>query len=188
MAAIIDPQHAASTRLKQINLELGQLSHEHKACQVNSGLLGALGGVILAASALGLITLLLANDADWARNPDSPVYAMAVEELEASTWLGLLVAAGFVTGAGIFYKARSQCAKKQRLWKREGDLRSEMRRIRDRLYASDLPHHRAAGGAPRHAGHAKPLEPEEARGEYVGLYNPKAQDRDAKGRKVEGAG
>jgi len=188
MASIIDPQHAAGTRLKQINLELGQLSHEHKACQLNSGLLGALGGVILAASALGLITLLLSSDADWARNPDSPVYDMAVEELQDSRWLGLLVAAGFVTGAGIFYKARSQCAKKQRLWKREGDLRSEMRRIRDRLYASDLPHHPTGGAAPRHAAHATPLQPEDARGEYVGLYNPQVRDRVAKGRKANSAG
>ena len=187
MASIIDPQHTASTRLKQINLELGQLSHEHKACQLNSGLLGALGGVILAASALGLITLLLSSDADWARNPDSPVYEMAMEEVQDSTWLGLLVAVGFVTGAGIFYKARSQCAKKQRLWKREGDLRGEMRHIRDRLYASDLPHH-PTGGAPRHAGHATPLQPEDARGDYVGLYHPKTHERDEKGRKTEAAG
>jgi uncharacterized membrane protein YciS (DUF1049 family) len=187
MAGIIDPQHAASSRLKQINLELGQLSHEHKSCQLNSGLLGAIGGVILAASSLGLITLLLSNDADWARNPDSPVYAMAVEELQESTWLAVLVAAGFVIGAGVFYKARSQCAKKQRLWKREGDLRNEMRRIRDRLYASDLPHHPAGTAASRHTGRDTPLQPEEARGEYVGIYNPQTRPRNAKGNPAEDA-
>lgn len=189
MAAIIDPQHAASSRLKQINLELGQLNHEHKACQLNSGLLGALGGVILAASALGLITLLLSNDADWARNPDSPVYAMAVEDLHASTWLGVLVAVGFVTGAGIFYKARSQCAKKQSLWKREGNLRSEMRRLRDRLYASDLPHSPSDGpGHHRHSGHVTPLQPDEARGEYVGIYSPKGEHSKLSGRQANNTG
>jgi len=188
MAAIIDPQHADSARLKQLNLELGQLSHKHKACQLNSGLLGALGGVILALSALGLITLLLANDDDWARNPDSPVHAIATAQEQQSTWLAVLVAAGFLSGIGVFYKARTQCSKQRRLWKREGDLLSEMRRIRDKLYATNLPHTPHSSTDHRPAEHPAPLQPDEARGEYVGVYNPPSSHHEASGARAQNSG
>ena len=179
MTDIIDPQHVDSSRLKQVNLELGRLAKEHHACRLNSLSFSALGAVIVAISVLGLIHLLPSGESDWTRNPDSPVYAVAVERKPASLLEAALVAAGFVTGLGLLYKARTQCSRQRRLWKREGDLRSEMRRLRDKLYVADRP---PASVHPVHphrpAEHTEPLDPDEVRGEYVGIYNPPASHRD----------
>jgi hypothetical protein len=178
MTATIDPQYAASSRLKQVNLELGRLAREHHACRVNSFGFSALGSVVLAISVVGLIHLGSLGVNDWTRNPESPVYAIAAEQEDASMFEAVLVAAGFVTGLGLLYRVRRQCSKQHRLWKEEGDLRREMRQLRDKLYVADQLHSIHQQHPKRHLGQAEPLDPDEARGEYVGIYNPPASHRD----------
>ena len=178
MTGRIDPKHVDSRRLKRVNLELGQLAREHNACRLNSFSFSALGSVVLAISVVGLIHLVPVGVNDWARNPDSPVYAIAVEQDDASIVGAVLVVIGFVTGLGLIYRARRQCAKQHRLWKEEGDLRREMRQLRDKLYAVDQLHSVHEPHPERHLGRAAPLAPDEARGEYVGIYNPPASHRD----------
>jgi len=173
MPDIIDPQHVDSARLKEINLELGKLAHRHQACRLNTSLFSALGAVILALSTLGLIHLLAANESDWAQNPDSPVYALAAQHEHGSLLEAILVTGGFFAGLGLLYKARSQCSRQRRLWQREGDLRVEMRRLRDRLYATDRV--RSQGQHPHRAhDHTAPLDPDAARSAYIGIYTPPA--------------
>lgn len=161
-----------STRLKQVNLEVGRLASRHRACRLNSGLFSGLGAVLLALSLLGLVRLLPAGAGDWTQNPDSPVYAIAAQDQSGSVLLAVLVGVGFVAGLALLYNARLQCARQRKLWQQEGDLRKEMRELRDKLYILDK--HEAAG-EPRHKhhpGHTTPLDPGAARDEYVGVYNP----------------
>ena len=174
----IDPQPVVSSRLKQVNLELGQLAKEHHACRLNSFAFTAVAAVVLTLSVLGLIHLLPAGENDWTRNPDSPVYAIAAQHEEMSALKTALIVGGFVVGLGLLYKARRQCSKQRRLWKREGALRTEMRRLRDKLYVVDLPHPPHPAHHMLDAGNTAPLDPDEARGEYVGVYNPPASHRD----------
>ena len=178
MTHIIDPQHADSRRLKQVNLELGQLAKEHHACRTNSFIFSSFGAVVLAVSVLGLIHLLPAGKSDWARNPDSPAYSVAVQHEHGSMLEAGLVTGGFVTGLVFLYKARTKCSRQSRLWKREGDLRKEMRRLRDKLYISDRPLPPQHPHLHRHAEHTEPLDPDPARGEYVGIYNPAGSHRE----------
>ena len=84
MADMIDPQHAYSSRLKQVNLELGRLAREHQACRMNSFSFSAFGAVVLAISILGLFHVLPASESDWTQNPDSPVYSVAVQHAHTS--------------------------------------------------------------------------------------------------------
>lgn len=166
-----------SGRLKQVNLELGRLASRHRACRVNSAVTSGLGAVVLAISVLGLIHVLPAGGDAWTQNPNSPVYAIASQEQDAAVLKGVLVAFGFAAGLGFLFTARFQCAQQSRLWQEEGDLREEMRQIRDRLYVADQLHSMHEPHPKRHSGHAAPLDPDEARGEYVGVYNPPASHR-----------
>jgi hypothetical protein len=168
---------ADSSRLKQVNLELGRLASRHKACRVNSAVTSGLGAVILAISLLGLVHLLPAGADDWTQNPDSPVYAIATQHQSTATLKSILVALGFATGLGFLFAARFQCAQQRRVWQREGDLRDEMRRIRDRLYVADQVQSLHEPHPKRPVGQVAPLDPDQARGEYVGVYNPPASHR-----------
>lgn len=176
MTTNFDPKHLDSSRLKQVNLELGQLAKEHKSCRVNSFSFSALGAVILTISLVGLVQILPTGGKDWTHNPNSPVYEIAAEQESASAIKIILVVGGFLTGLGLFYRARTQCTKQRLLWRREGDLQQEMRRLRDRLYVVDqpLPGHDAHPHRP--VGQTSPLDAVETRGEYVGVYNPKRDD------------
>jgi hypothetical protein len=167
-----------SSRLKQVNLELGELAHRHMACRVNSGLFSVLGAVVLAVSLVGLIHLLPAGDGDWTQNPDSPVYALAAHEESIFLPKAILVGMGFIGGFGLLYSARRQCSRQRSLWQREGDLRDEMRQLRDRLYVVDQLHVSHESHPKRPSGSTAPLGPEEAREEYVGVYNPSADHQD----------
>jgi hypothetical protein len=169
--------HLDSTRLKQVNLEIGRLASKHKACRLNSFAFSGLGAVVLTISLLGLIHLLPAGADDWAQNPNSPVYSIAAENESAFVLKAVLVTLGFVAGLGLVFNARSQCSQQRRLWQREGDLRKEMREIRDRLYVADQVHLVHEPHPKRHFGQTAPLDPDEARGEYVGVYNPPASHR-----------
>jgi hypothetical protein len=178
MTSQLKSGYVDSSRLKQVNLELGHLASRHKACRLNSGIFSVLGAVVLTVSMVGLIHLLPAGAGDWAQNPDSPVYSLAEQEKRGFMPKALMVGIGFITGLALLYSARRQCSQQRNLWKREGDLRDEMRLLRDRLYAVDQlhavhePHHR------RQPGSTAPLDPEEARGEYVGVYNPSTGSHD----------
>ena len=88
----------------------------------------------------------------------------------------LLVAAGFATGLGLLFRARLQCTKQRLLWRREGDLQHEMRQLRDRLYIVDQPRPGHELHSDHPVGHTEPLDAVEARGEYVGIYNPKREE------------
>jgi hypothetical protein len=175
-----ETQYVDSSRLKQVNLELGHLKSKHKACRLNSGIFSILGAVVLAISVLGLIHLLPAGAGDWTQNPDSPVYAIAAEQESLFMLKAVLVSIGFVTGLTLLFFARLQCSRQRSLWQREGALRAEMRELRDRLYVVDQVHSPHEPHANRHAGPTAPLAPDEARGEYVGVYNPPASHRDHK--------
>jgi len=164
-----------SERLKQINLELGGLKHKHNTCRMNTRFYGALAAVLFTASSIGLINLMLADDTDWAQNPDSPVYQLATKQKE-NTWLPItLIVLGFVGGSSMLFKARNNCSSQRGLWDRETDLRNEMQELRDRLYVTDA----VKNPTPQHVEHppthSKPLTPEEARDEYVGTYTPPEQ-------------
>lgn len=178
----LEHRYLDSSRLKEVNLELGQLASQHKACRLNSGLYSGIGAVVLAISAVGLIHLLPAGASDWTQNPDSPVYAIATQDQSAFLLEAVMVALGGVTGLALLYTARLNCTRQRKLWQREGDLRKEMRRLRDRLYVVDKLHTEHATHPPRHPGKTAPLAADDARGEYVGLYNPPAAHR---GEKVE---
>lgn len=178
MINTIDPQQADSDRLKQVNLALGQLAREHHACRINTFSFSVFSAVVLAFSVLGLIHLLPSGGNDWTRNPNSPVYSVAVQHEHASVLEVLMVAGGFVMGLGFLYKARTKCSTQRRLWKQEGDLRKEMRRLRDKLYVSGSSLSAQHLHPHRHAGQTKPLDPDAARGEYIGLYNPPGSHRD----------
>lgn len=173
-----EPRYIDSSRLKQVNLELGQLASKHKACRLNSGLFSGLGAVILAISLVGLVNILPSGSNDWAQNPDSPVYELAVQNENLYTLKVVLVSIGFVVGLGFIVNARRQCVMQRGLWQREGDLRKEMRTLRDQLYVVDRKH----PGEPhpkRAVEHPQPLDADEARGEYVGVYNPPSGRQEA---------
>ena len=178
MADKFKPTSVDGNRLKQLNLELGQLARKHKACRLNSRLFSGLGAVVLVISLLGLIHLLPSGVSDWAQNPNSPVYAIAIQDQSAHMLRAVVVAVGLVAGLALLYTARLRCSERRSLWKREGDLRKEMRRIRDELYVVDQLHSVHEAHPKRHPVPTAPLNPDEARGEYVGLYNPPASHRD----------
>ena len=151
MADQAEPRYVDSSRLKQVNLELGHLAGKHKACRVNSGLFSGLGAVVLALSLLGLIHIFPAGADDWTQNPASPVYAIAVQQEDHFTLKAVLVGIGFFTGLAFVYTARRQCVKQRSLWQREGDLRKEMRELRDRLQRECFADHRAVVVATGHS-------------------------------------
>jgi len=91
---------------------------------------------------------------------------------------GVIVAVGLVTGLAFLYTARLRCSLRRSLWKREGELRREVRQIRDKLYVVDQLNSVHEAHPKRHLTQAAPLDPDDARGEYVGLYNPPASHRD----------
>ena len=178
MVSKFEPKSVDSSRLKQLNLELGQLASKHRACRLNSGIYSGLGAVVLVISVLGLIHLLPSGVDDWTQNPNSPVYAIAIQDQSASTLRGLVVVVGLVTGLAFLYTAHLRCSQRRSLWKRENDLRKEMRQIRDELYVVDQVHAFHETHPKRHLAQTALLNPDEARGEYVGLYNPPASHRD----------
>lgn len=170
----IDSHHVDGLRLKHLNLELGRLAREHRTCRVNSFAFSAAAAVLLVVSVLLVVQLIPAGGNNWTQNPNSPVYAMALEQSDNAPVKAVVVFFAVVAGLGLIFRARAQCSKQRRLWSRETDLLTEIRGIRDRLYLADQP--RPAPDASRHRPPAQkgPLDPAEARGEYVGLYNPPA--------------
>jgi uncharacterized membrane protein YidH (DUF202 family) len=169
-----DSNHLDGRRLKELNLELGDLAREHRACRVNSFTFSALAAVLLGVSVLLLVQLISAGANNWTQNPNSPVYAIALEQSDNAPVKAVVVFFAIVAALGLVYRARAQCSKQRRLWNRETDLLTEMRRIRDRLYVADQPRPATEIRQHRPPRQPTPLDPDEARGEYVGLYNPPA--------------
>ncbi len=171
------PRYVESTRLKEVNLELGRLANQHRSCRLHTGIFSVLGAVVLAVCLLGLIHLLPAGASDWTQNPESPVYAIAAQDQSAFRVKATLVSIGFVIGLALLYTARWQCQRRRSLWHREGTLRKQMRQLRDELYVVDQVRSIHETHPKRQLEHAEPLAPDEARGEYVGVYNPPASHR-----------
>ena len=177
MADRLRTRYVDSSRLKQVNLELGQLAGEHKACRMHGGVLSGLGAVMLALSLLGLIQIMPAGADDWAQNPNSPVYAIAAKNEHDLMVRAVLVAMGFATGVTLIYMARVKCGKQRSLWRREVELRTEMRQLRDELYIVDQLHSANEPHTKRDLEPTKPLGPDQVRGEYVGVYSPPHSQR-----------
>jgi hypothetical protein len=162
-----------SERLKQINLELGGLKHKHNTCRMNARFYGVLAAILLTTSTVGMIHLMLADDADWAQNPDSPVYQLATQREGKNTWLPIsLIVLGYLGGAGMLFKARNNCTSQKGLWDHETDLRVEMQELRDKLYITEAVHSPHPHHVEHPPTHKAPLTPEEARKEYAGTYTP----------------
>jgi hypothetical protein len=171
------PRYVESTRLKEVNLELGRLANQHRTCRLHSGIFSGLGAAMLAVCLLGLIQLLPAGASDWTQNPESPVYAIAAQDQSAFRIKATLLSVGFVIGLALLYTARRQCVRQRSLWHREGNLRKQMRQLRDELYVVNQVRSVRETHPKRQLEQAEPLDPDEARGEYVGVYNPPASHR-----------
>jgi len=72
MVKKFEPVSVDSSRLKQLNVEIGQLASKHKACRLNSGIFSGLGAVVLVISLLGLIHLLPSGTGDWTKTRIRP--------------------------------------------------------------------------------------------------------------------
>jgi len=165
-----------SDRLKQINLELGGLKHRHNTCRINARFYGVLAAILITASTVGTVHKSLANDADWAKNPDSPVYHLATQE-KPDSWLPMaLIILGYLAGLGMIYKARNNCSSQRKLWDHESRLRVEMQKIRDKMYIRESVHTRQPQHRAHPPAHTQPLTPDEASKEYAGTYAPPPQD------------
>ncbi len=148
---------------------------------MNTSLYGALGGVVLALTTLGGFHSLLNNDADWVNNPDSPVYDIVASNRERNKLpIPVLIVGGLVS-FGLFYKARSNCTENDSLWSKEGCLIDEMRALRDKMYLRGRESSERHYAPPRSVEHESPLDADEARGEYVGVYSPPGHHRGASG-------
>ena len=160
-------------RLKQINRELGNISHRRKACRGKTGLFGALGGILLAVSLIGVIHGLLNKNSDWTANVNSPVYRVAAEDRSTFRISVPVSIAGVVLGLGLFVVARSKCAEGVDLHRREWKLIAEMRELRDKMYPHEVKKEYWGPKKKRETPpHDHPLQPDEVRNEYVGIYSP----------------
>jgi hypothetical protein len=175
MTDSIDPGRVDRDRLKEVNLELGRLARKHHACRMNSFAFSAVAAVTLAISVLGLIHILPTGESDWTRNPDSPVYAVAVKQKPPSMLEAGLVAGGFVLSLWFVYQVRTQCSRQRRLWQKEADLRTEMRTLRGELYVENHP---GAGRnllLRRQVGRTAPLDWDATEGTHGRNYRPPAR-------------
>ena len=160
-------------RLKEINIELGNITHRRKACRGKTSLFGALGGVLLAASVIGIIHGLLNSNSDWTANRNSPVYEVAAQDksrFEVSLPVSI---AGILAGLALFVFAKTKCSEGVELHQRQWKLIGEMRVLRDKMYPHEI---KKRDWGPKKGVseevHTHPLEPDAVRNEYVGVYSP----------------
>lgn len=171
MVSKVDNKLSDYDRLKTINLELSAITHKRSACRRKTSLYGALGGILLAASSIGFFHNIVNMDDEWTNNPNSPVY-QEVSSDQTSFKLPIPVAFfGLFIGFGLFYKAKTNCAERELLCNREWTLNNQMRGLRDQMYPHNMAHLEKRHGSHKPE-HKQPLNPEEARGEYVGVYSP----------------
>jgi hypothetical protein len=175
MTDSIHPGRIDSNRLQEVNLELGRLARKHHACRMNSFTFSAVAAVTLAISVLGLIHILPTGESDWTRNPDSPVYAVAVKQKPASMLEAGLVAGGFLLSLWLVYRARTQCSRQRRLWQKEADLRTEMRGLRDELYVENRPGAGRNVLPHRQVGRSAPFDSDATKGTHGRNYRPPAR-------------
>jgi hypothetical protein len=168
-------------RLKEINTELSDISHKRKACRLKTSLFGAFGGIILAASSIALFHNLLNSNNDWARNTNSPIHQEVTNDLSGFMIPIPLSIAGYLLGFGLFYLAKTNCAMREQLCDQEWSLMSEMRKLRDKMYPHDIDK-RNRKYAPPKPEYDHPLNPDEARGEYVGVYSPPGSHKEVANR------
>ena len=169
-------------RLKEINTQLGDISHRKKACRGRTSLFGALGGVLLAVSVIGIIHGLLNSNSDWTANRNSPVYEVAAEDSSLFDISLPVSIAGIVIGLGLFFLAKSKCSENANLHQREWKLIGEMRVLRDKMYPHEF---KKRDWGPKKEKvdetHSHPLEPDAVRNEYVGVYSPPGSHKTAVG-------
>lgn len=166
-------------RLKQINAELGNISHRRKACRGKTSLFGAFGGVLLAASVIGIIHGLLNSNSDWTQNRHSPVFEVAVQDRSTFEVSLPVSITGIVIGLGLFVVARMKCSEGAELHRQEWKLISEMRNLRDKMYPHEVKKHDWGPKKKVDESHIHPLEPDQVRSEYVGLYSPPGSHKSA---------
>ncbi|MEW8075395.1 MAG: hypothetical protein AB2815_06385 [Candidatus Sedimenticola endophacoides] len=160
-------------RLKELNDELSDIGHQRGACRRRMAVFGAVGSILMAISGIGFLHNVVHAQDDWARNPNSPVHHVVSQDRAAFKLPIPAAFTGFLIGFGLFFKARGNLSLRERLCNREWELNSEMRALRDQMYPHDIPHHERRH--PHRPEHTRPLTPEEARGEYVGVYSPRAK-------------
>jgi hypothetical protein len=150
--------------------ELGELRQRHGTCRKNTMLFGAIGGILLALACVGSFQYVVSQKTDWSKNPNSPVYQLATaSEKRIHVPLGVLLL-GYLGGIAMFYKARKNFALQEHLWIKENLLVLEIRELRDKLYPTSAGPRQPHQSRPRL--HPVPLQANEARGEYLGVYSP----------------
>lgn len=166
----VEPDHTDVNRLTGMHRELVKLRQRHGGCRKRTILFGAVGGILLALACVGSFHYVVSQKTDWSKNPNSPVYQLAMErEKSVHIPLGALLL-GYLGGITMFYKARKNFSRQEHLWIKENLLILEIRELRDKMYPTHAiprqPHHS------RPLLHPAPLQANEARGEYLGVYSP----------------
>lgn len=159
-------------RLKEINSKLSTLSHKRKSCQVKTSLFGAFGGILLAASSIALFHNFVNSEDDWASNRDSPVHQEVLKDKSSFKVPIPAAFVGYFLGFGLFLMARNSCSQRDSLSDQEWALKGEMRSLRDAMYPHDIDKNDHRFAPPKEKGSDHPLNPDEVRGEYIGIYSP----------------
>ena len=157
-------------RLKEINAELSKIANQRRECRSKTTIFGAAAGVLLAVSMIVLFQNLLNSNNDWQSNPNSPVHEVATQS-ETSTIVTVVSLGGIIAGLVLFVMARGKCNEANIQTAEERVLMDEMRALRDKMYVKGerAPDNRFR---PKKDEQTVPLTPDEARGEYVGVYSP----------------
>lgn len=165
----LESEHSDTDKLNRMHHELGALRQSHGRCRKHTLLFGAIGGILLALSSMGSFHYVVSQETDWSKNPDSPVYQLALETENGFRIPIAVLMVGFLFGIGMFYKAREYFNKQEHIWIKESLLILEIRELQNALYP------RSPTGQHPHSlplEHASPLEASDARGEYLGVYSP----------------
>lgn len=178
MASINKPESPDVEKLNRKHHELGEIKLKHIKCRRKTSFYGALGGILLALSALGSFHYVTSQKTDWSKNPDSPVYTLAQQSENGFQLPLAALMVGFIGGLALFYKARKNFMRQEHLWITENLLILEIRQLSERLYPRNTAQegrHPAKPKAP-----ASPLPADVARGEYLGVYSPPQRENGRK--------
>jgi hypothetical protein len=166
----VPPDDTDVNRLTRMHRELSELRQRHGSCSKKTVLFGAIGGILLALACVGSFQYVVSQKTDWSKNPISPVYQLA-KQSEKSVRVPLAaLLLGYLGGLAMVYQARKNFSLQEHLWVRENLLILEIRQLRDKLYPR-----KASSRPPEHSrlpAQPIPLQADEARGEYLGVYSP----------------
>jgi len=165
-------------RLKEINSELSEIAHHRKECRGKTNIFAVLGSIVLAASVLGLIQTVISEDDDWSANPNSPVHSIVSEDKSSTEIIVPISVTGILIGLGLFARVRSKTCQCNDLDQKSQGLVEEMRTLRDQMYPREAEKRDMRYAPPKHAPeHPLPMDPDEVRGEYAGVYSPPGSHR-----------